>query len=887
MKKNTPQSFAALSGSWTVKALNPQAVPEALKDSLTRGIPASVPGEVTLDMLAGGLIEEPFDGANETTQQWIGDVDWQYQCVFDWQPNGSTRYDLVAYGLDTVAALRLNGRPVGHATDFYQTYRWDIKDLLVPGNNVLTVDFTSPVRFAQEREQLNGYYPHTEHHPFNQIRKPSYSFGWDWGIDVANAGIWQQIGIDSWSGARIESVIPLVDVREDDTGLLTTTVRIERDGTEETKGAEVPVSVVLGGYDANCEARESVEANRSTVDLTIEVPDVHVWWPVGLGEAALYDVSVSLGDDTEPAWSSRVGFRTVSVDTAADEVGRPFQISVNGVPVHAHGYNWIPDDAFISRVDDARYRRGIEDLVESNSNMVRVWGGGIYEADTFYDLCDENGIMVWQDFTLACAAYDETPTTRSDIEAEVRQQITRLSSHPSLVVWNGSNENYVAYSEWGGFKQSLRDDDRAKNEYGYGEKPWGDYYYSELFPQLLEELNPTTVYLASSPMSFSKQVGANLDTDGTIHIWDVWNREDYRKYAEYTPRFADEFGYQAPPAWSTLEAAVHDETPDPFGTQMLVHQKASGGNYKLARGMRSHLTPGSIDDVSFDDNGKRNWLIPSDAWQTLEDWHWACQLQQAHAIDFGVSHMRSLEPINAGTLIWQLNDSWPVVSWAAVDYNGHRKPLWYASKRFFAPRYATIQPRISQEQWENRGWEGKRPAADQLALVILNDTQEAWSGTWSVERQTFAGDVAAHEEFAVSLEPGAKAEITLPASIAVAQDSASEVIVAQAQGYSRVLYNFADVIDQKLDSTALQAQAHQGGSGKVELELTATSYVRDVFCMVDKIDAHATVNNGLVSLLAGETATITVECEPGVNPQDFLAPNVLRSANELKTRSLN
>ena len=224
-------------------------------------------------------------------------------------------------------------------------------------------------------------------------------------------------------------------------------------------------------------------------------------------------------------------------------------------------------------------------------------------------------------------------------------------------------------------------------------------------------------------MSFTRFTNANWDTDGTMHIWDAWNRADYTVYADYTPRFADEFGYQAPPAWSTLVGAVHDEKLEPFGDQMLVHQKASGGNYKLARGMRGHITPGDLNDVSFGGvvhgtpkDGEHSWLIPTDDWADIEDWHWATQLQQAQAMRFGVEHMRSLEPVNAGALIWQLNDDWPVVSWAAVDFNGHRKPVWYASRDFFAARLTTIQPRTSEEYRATHSWEGVKtdrpPRAD-------------------------------------------------------------------------------------------------------------------------------------------------------------------------------
>ena len=774
-----------------------------------------------------------------------------------------------------------------------------MRDLLREGSNELTVTFTSPVRESDRMEQARGYYPHTEHHAFNQIRKPSYSFGWDWGIDVANAGIWREIGIDSWSGVRIASVRPLVDVAADGTGLLNVHVEIERAGKGRIMSpyechsvrAAVPVHVGLSGFGADVAADGVVAEGRNETVLTLAVPEAKLWWPIGYGDQPLYDVAVTAGDSAEAAWNGHVGFRTVHVDTRADNVGRPFQIYVNDVPVHAHGYNWIPDDAFIARVADRDYERGIRDLVESNSNMVRAWGGGIYESDEFYDLCDRNGIMVWQDFMPA--AYPEDAETKAEVEAEAREHITRLSEHASLIVWNGSNENYVAYSEWGGYKQALRDDDLPANEYGYGEKPWGDYYYAELFPALLAELDPgRSAYLPSSPMSFTKFVGANFDTDGTMHIWDAWNRADYTVYAQYTPRFADEFGYQAPPAWSTLTGAVHDDELEPFGKQMLVHQKASGGNYKLARGMRSHITPGHLDDVSFGgvvngkpSDGEHSWLIPTDNWADIEDWHWACQLQQAQAMRFGVEHMRSLEPVNAGALIWQLNDDWPVVSWAAVDFNGQRKPLWYASRDFFAPRLATIQPRVSEEYRETHSWEGVRTANDHYELIVLNDTREAWKGSWKVERMTLAGEVLASQTFDVELDAVSHVGLPLAEEIVDYADAGNELVVATASdgAFARVIFNPAEVIGQKLAAPAeafgTVASRVDGG---VELKVTATSYVRDLFCMADKIDAKASVDAGMVSLLPGESVTLRIDTGSDDDPQSFAAANVLRSANDLK-----
>lgn len=706
---HTPTTFAPLHSGWTLTAMNPEMAPAELCDPLVSGIPATVPGEAALDLLNAGLIDDPFDGDNETKQQWIGDIDWRFTCRFDWHDGGADRHDLVVYGLDTVATIELNSDPVAQTENCHRSYRFDINGLLHDGANELTVTFMSPVRYSDQAEQRRGYYPHTEHHAFNQIRKPSYTFGWDWGIDVANAGIWREIGIDSWSGVRLAEVRPLVDVSADGTGILNVHVVVERAGKgrvmspmdAHSQQKPVPVHVTLEGYGTMLEADGSVDQGRNETTITIAVPEAKLWWPIGYGDQPLYAVSVTAGADLQAAWSGRIGFRTTHVDTRADEVGRPFQIYVNDVPVHAHGYNWIPDDAFISRISKRDYERGIRDLVEANANMVRIWGGGIYEDDVFYDLCDEHGIMVWHDFMLACAAYPEDAETKEEVEAEAREQIIRLSPHPSLIVWNGSNENYVAYAEWGGYKQALRDDDRKPNDYGYGEKPWGDYYYSELFPQLLADLDPTHVYLPSSPMSFTRFTNANWDTDGTMHIWDAWNRADYTVYADYTPRFADEFGYQAPPAWSTLVGDV--------------------------------LATQRIDDVT-------------------------------------------------------------------IGAPGHRG-------------------------------------------------------------------------------------FPLDESVATFGDPANELIVATPSddAFPRVIFNGAEIIDQRLaaPADAFSATAGRTADG-VELTVTARGYVRDLFCMVDKVDPAARVDEGMVSLLPGETVTLHITTSHTGDPADFAEANVLRTANDLK-----
>src|SRR5690606_27682949 len=441
------------------------------------------------------------------------------------------------------------------------------------------------------------------------------------------------------------------------------------------------------------------------------------------------------------AWHRRIGFRTVRVDIAADEHGSPFAVHINDRLIQIRGANWIPDHAFITEVDRDRYRRRIADATEANMNLLRVWGGGIYESEDFYELCDEQGMLVWQDFLLACAAYAEEEWLATEIEAEAREAITRLSAHPSLAIWCGNNENIVGYAEWG-WRKDL------------GGKTWGEGYYRRLLPGLIAELDPTRFYAAGSPYSFSSFISPNLDTHGTVHIWDVWNEKDYTRYRDWAPRFVAEFGFQGPPAWTTLAGSVHDDPMEPYGEQMLVHQKAHNGNLKLERGYVPHLPEP----------------------KSIEDWHWATQLNQAAAMRYGISYFRSLAPYNTGTIVWQLNDDWPVISWAAVDFAERRKPLWYALKAVYEPRFVTVQP-----------------ADDGLVAVLLNDTGEAGSGQVIAQRLSFAGEVLAEHAADAAVAERGSTTVELPEALTVASDAAGEVLVVTAHGLGRAMHDFAEV----------------------------------------------------------------------------------------------
>lgn len=829
-----------LDGAWTVSALDGPVPPEVAGQT----IPATVPGCVHLDLHAAQLIPEPFDGDNESSQQWIGDTTWRYRRTFTWthdQAQAHDRHDLVVDGLDTVAAVELNGRVVATTKNQHRSFRWSVGHLLREGENELVVTFEAPVPVAERFAQENGgELFHVNHHPYNAIRKNASNYGWDWGIDVATVGVWRSIGIESWSTVRLASVRPLVDVVAT-TGLLSAHVELEHFGMPRPHDVTVTASRDGLTYSATGTV-------TTTGTIQVAVPDVALWWPRGYGEAAQYDVEVTVGTPgaTDSAtgaedvrtWRHTVGFRTVELDTTPDAYGNRFVLWVNGRDVEIRGANWIPDDAFVTRIDADRLARRVNDAVEANMNLLRVWGGGLYEADALYEECSRQGVLVWQDFLLACAAYAEESWLAEEIEAEAREAITRLSTHASLVLWCGNNENLVGWSEWG-WRPTLEG------------RTWGGGYYFDMFPALLAELDPTRPYIPGSPFSAGALLDPNKDTDGTVHIWDVWNEKDYTAYREWKPRFVAEFGFQGPPAWRTLFDAVHDSPADPFGTQMLVHQKANNGNLKLERGYTGHLP----------------------APRTIDDWHFVTQLNQAHAIAFGISYFRSLAPYCTGTVVWQLNDDWPSISWAAVDYAERRKPLWFALRNVYAPRFATIQPTLVRGERELVDTEG-------LELALHNDTDDAFEGTARLRRLTFTGEVLAEDLLDVSVPARSRIRVPVPTDLAAPLDAGREILVANLDTFERVVYNFADVVDQHLDPHAVLASAETLATG-ARITVTASSYVRDVVVLADRADASAHVDAGLVSLLPGESATFTLTALGPIDATAATAPEVVRSANQL------
>ncbi|MFI7277110.1 glycosyl hydrolase 2 galactose-binding domain-containing protein [Streptomyces sp. NPDC049879] len=798
-----------------------------------RSLPAQVPGSAHLDLLAAGLIRDPYLDRVEEELVWAHRTDWRYDTTVE-APAAAPdeRIDLVFEGLDTVATVELAGRVLGETANMFRTHRFDVRDALDGTPAPLAVTFRSALVHAEEVEKRLGERPRAYGHPFNMVRKMACSFGWDWGPDLQTAGIWKPVRLERWRTARLAEVRPLVTVADDGTGRVEVHVRVERSGLEDA--ADLTLTAAVDGH----RAEATVPAGSDTATVTVEVPGARLWWPVGYGEQPLYGLEVTLASAAGrlDGAERRVGFRTVTVDTTPDETGTPFTFVVNGVRIFAKGANWIPDDHFLTRITRERLERRVDQAVDAHMNMLRIWGGGIYESEDFYDVCDERGVLVWQDFLLACAAYPEEEPLWGEFEAEARENVARLTSHASLALWNGGNENLWGWIDWN-WQEPL--DGRT----------WGRRYYTELFPSIVAELDPTRAYSDGSPYSpgFTPEDKHPNDEDhGTRHEWEVWNRVDYTAYRDNIPRFCSEFGFQGPATWRTLTDWVHDEPLTPTSPGFLLHQKAEDGNGKLDRGMAPHL--------------------PAPA--TFADWHWATQLNQARAVRFGIEHFRSWWPRTAGSLVWQLNDCWPVTSWAAVDGEGRRKPLWYGLRHAYTPRLLTVQPRDG------------RPA-----LVAVNDTGEPWRGPVTVRRVTFGGDVLATATLPLDAAARSAVVLELADALVTPADAAREVLVATAgpEGAgetARAVHLFAEDPDLAYDPAALDAEA-TAVPGGYRVDVRARSFARDVALLADRVAPDAEADEMLVSLLPGETHSFTVRTAAEVDPAEFTGPLVLRSVNSL------
>ena len=851
----------SLDRNWTLRFVSgPAAVPAAVRAG---EIPAKVPGCVHTDLLAQDLIEDPYIADNELKSQWIGRSDWRYTCRFtlDADHLREERLDLACDGLDTVATVVLNGTEIGTALNMHTAHRFDAKKAAKAGENVLEITFAAPLDYIERMEDKLGHLPHTGHganaeHPHNMIRKMACNFGWDWGPDVPTSGVWRPIRVEAWSGARIASVRPLV--MEATTERATVRVHVDIEHAASAAGRSVGPGAALsadGGPRPKVTLRDPAgkavgEVRPSGDAYTIEIKNPQRWWPIGHGAQPLYTLDVALGDD---AWSRRIGLRTTKLVTEPDPavVGEPIPdkrgagmtIYVNDKPIYCKGADWIPDDCFPNRVTPERYRQRLTQARDANMNMVRVWGGGLYETEEFYDACDELGLMVWQDFCCACACYPEEEPFWSLIEAEARYNITRLSSHPSLVIWNGCNENIWGTFDWAQEWVDLR----VK-----GTRTWGLNYYLKLFPRLVAELDPSRPYWAASPYSGSMDLHPNLNEYGNRHIWDVWHGPgQYRGYLAHYPRLATEFGFHGPPCWPTLERSIPEDHRRWDSPIMRLHNK--NGAPERDGQMQSHLR--MADDFE----------PPSEA---FDDWLYLAQVMQARALEMGVTWFRALFPWNSGALYWQLNDCWPVASWSAIDGDGRLKPLWYASRRFFADRLVTIKPRRATPMGDRIG---------ALAVYLHNDSDEAWVEQCVLRHMTLDGEIVNTHTQQVRIEPRSLVKFNVPDAM---HEDACAMLVVDC-GAARAFWWFCPDKDLPYPEARYDTELTPapGKKGVYRFTIKAHTVLRDVCVFADRLDPDSQVSDQQLTILPGESVTLEIRSSRKLDKDALSTQPVMNYAN--------
>ena len=606
-------------------------------------LPATVPGCVHTDLRRAGAIPDFLRGTNEAGLQWIDERAWEYSAEFKAGAAllGEEVVELVADGLDTVATVRLNGAEVARTENMFIGHRWDVKPLLREGLNRLSIRFDSATRYI--RTERTGHRPRDINDPVGGctiIRKEQCQFGWDWGPRYVTAGVWRDIRLEGWSGNRLEGVA--------------VTQRHARDGT-----VTLSLAPELARADTRpvCRWRISSGPDASSGEgTTIVIRRPRLWWPSGQGGQPLYRLEVDVaGSDGRAVgkWTRRIGLRTVALDRHRDRWGESFQFVVNGRPVFAKGANWIPADCFVARLGRADYARDLEAAVAANMNMVRVWGGGIYESEDFFDLCDELGLLVWQDFMFACTLYPGDEPFVASSRAEAQYQVRRLRHRACLALWCGNNEI------WSINARELTDPKNA------GQR--ADYYrlFHRVLPSVVRRLGGGTAYWPSTPWSGGEDAShAAAEKRGDAHFWDVWHgRNPVKDYEKWAFRFASEFGIQSYSSSATQAAFCPDKDANIFGPAMETHQKNKGGSQVI------------LDYVS------RRYRFPKnqDALICLS------QLNQVHCIQTGVTHYRRLMPRCMGSLYWQLNDCWPVASWSSIEFTGRWRALHHAARRFYAP----------------------------------------------------------------------------------------------------------------------------------------------------------------------------------------------------------
>ncbi|MBK8568066.1 MAG: glycoside hydrolase family 2 protein [Saprospiraceae bacterium] len=670
--------------------------------------PATVPGCVHTDLLQNGVIEDPFYRTNEKSLQWIDKQDWEYLTEFevgaDWM--AFSQLELYFKGLDTYAEVSVNGSPVLSADNMFREWAVDVKRYLKAGKNSLRILFRSPIQVGLKKLEAHDYpLPAVNDQSENGelgdkkvsvfTRKAGYHFGWDWGPRFVTSGIWRPILLRGWNDARLLDVQIVQRELTDEMAQMRAIATVQV-----TTPGDYTISLnIAGAKDAKATRTISLNKGSQQIELDFNIVKPKRWWSNGLGEPFLYHVQTVLSKNKALLGqrTDAIGLRTLRIVQEPDKAGKSFYVELNGVPVFMKGANYIPSDNFLNRVTPAEYERIVRLAVDANMNMLRVWGGGIYEADIFYDLCDRYGILVWQDFMFGCSMYPGDAAFLENVRQEAVDNVRRLRNHPSIALWCGNNEVDVAWQQYDekggwGWKQQYNATQRTAIWAAY------EQVFHRILPEVVKANDPDRFYWPSSPMAGEGKHAGYETQSGDIHYWGVWHGlhrfEDFRKYVG---RFMSEYGFQSFPEIKSVKSYTLPSDWDIESEVMAAHQRSGIGNLRIKQYMDWY------------------YKTPPD----FESFLYVGQVLQAEAIKSAIETHRRRMPHNMGTLYWQINDCWPVASWSSTDYYRRWKALHYFVRKAYGE--VLVSPIIEGERVEVHIVSDRlRPIEAKLELNLLD-----------------------------------------------------------------------------------------------------------------------------------------------------------------------
>lgn len=761
---------------------------------------ARVPGTVHQDLLDHGRLPDPFYGMNEQKVQWVEKEDWLYRTVFTVTADQlkSDAAWLTFEGLDTYADVYLNGSLLLKADNMFVGHKLAVKDVLREGENRLMIRFRSPVEETAPQWDTDGFnYPadndHSEKRMSVYTRKAPYSYGWDWGIRLATSGIWRPVKLTFCNGAAIDDFFVRQQEVMEQVAKVDNQLEINN-VTTTPKEAQVKVVYAYGEQADTLTRTVVLQPGKNSLSMPAWIEKPHLWMPNGWGDPALYTFTATVSVDGKEVASREeaIGLRSIRVVMEDDKDGKSFYFEVNGKPMFAKGSNYIPGDALLPNMTGERYARLFEDIRAANMNMVRVWGGGIYEDDRFYEEADRNGILVWQDFIFACTTYPHDPTFLKRVSEEAVYNMRRLRNHASLAMWCGNNEIYEGMRYWG-WKDKYSPVVWKEMTEGY------DVLFRQLLPELVAANDPGRFYMHGSPYEANWGRPESWKIADS-HNWGTWyGQKPFESLDTEIPRFMSEYGFQAFPEMKTIRMFASPEDYELESPVMNAHQKASIGNFLIKKTMALY------------------YKVP----EKFEDLIYAGLILQGQGMRHGIEAHRRHRPYCMGSLPWQLNDSWPVVSWSSIDYYGNWKAMHYQIRRAFAP---VLVDAIKE--------------GNNLSYYIMSDRLTDEELTLNLELMDFNGKVYRKQKVDGLLPANtSKLFYQEPVEQALAgRDSATtfmHMVVKSKKGevLSDEIYYFAHPKDQLLPKTPLQWQVKQK-KGYCEVTVKADKLARDIFIEV-------------------------------------------------------